>query len=261
MIAALQKLERAIAIHGVLGTAKLCMAVIFRRLLSFAQTQKHVRQERDLEFDQQWGTDTGGDFVPEKAEVVGANWKYGIQYQGCNATALAQVLANLSIQYKDYHFVDLGCGKGRAILVAARFPFRKIVGVDYSNRLCHVARHNVPRFPKNERCCGEIDIICGDASDFQIPEGSLVIFLFNPFGRQVMNKVVQNVLVSHQQDPRRIIVVYFTALFANLWERAGFMHEIRRSPFIAIYDTRASKATTKVNCQYVSGERCQKGND
>jgi SAM-dependent methyltransferase len=246
MITALQKLQRTIAIHGVLGTCRLCIAHFSGQLLSFtaaAQRERVVRQEKESAFDRRWGSDTGGDFVPERAEVVGPNWKYGVKYQGCEATALAEVLASLSIDYEAFQFVDLGCGKGRAILVAARFPFRKIVGVEYSEQLCLVARHNASCFPKNERKCDEIDIICGDASDFQIPDGPLVIFLFNPFGREVMNQVVQNVLASHQQDPKRIIVVYFNPLLADLWKRAGFMEEFRRGPFTAIYDTQPRDAT------------------
>jgi predicted RNA methylase len=245
LIITLQRLQSAIAIHGVIGTTKRCMVFLFRQLLWFTPARRRervVRQERDLKFDEQWGTNTRGVFVPESAEVVGPNWRYGVKYKGCNAPALDEVLSNLQIEYEKFRFVDLGSGKGRAILVAASFPFRQIIGVEYSDRLCHVARNNVSCFPKNERRCDEIDIICGDASDFEIPEGPLVIFLFNPFGRQVMKQVVRNVLVSHQQNPRRIIVVYFTALYADLWERAGFMEGIRRSHFISIYDTQPRNA-------------------
>jgi hypothetical protein len=245
LITTLQRLQSAIAIRGVIGTTKLCIAFLFRQLLWFTPARRRervVRQERDLKFDQQWGTNTGGAFIPERAEVVGPNWKYGTRYKGCNAPALDEVLSNLQIEYEKFCFVDLGSGKGRALLVAARLPFRKIVGVEYSDQMCHVARSNVSCLPKNERRCDEIDVICGDASDFEIPEGPLVIFLFNPFGRQVMKQVVRNVLVSHQQNPRRIIVVYFTPLYADLWERAGFMDGIRQSRFISIYDTQPRDA-------------------
>jgi SAM-dependent methyltransferase len=244
MTTALQRIQRVIAIHGVLVTIRLCISKTLQWLTPVQRREPDVRQDGDLEFDQQWGTDTGGNFIPDKAEVIGPNWKYGARYQGCNATALAKVLAGLPIEHQRFQFVDLGCGKGRAILVAARFPFRKIVGVEYSDQLCQVARHNVSCFPTSERRCKEIEIICADAASFQFSEDLLLIFLFNPFGRKVMNRVVQNVSASYRRNPRRIIVVYFNAQFADSWKEAGFTEEIRRSPPfpIAIYDTKSRNA-------------------
>ena len=237
-----KKVQRAITIHGVLGTTKLCIAAAARYFLWFTPSQRRYRavaQERDSQFDREWGVETSGTLVPSESEVVGANWAHGIKYHGCNSTLLAEILRDLTLHYEHFAFVDLGSGKGRAILVASRFPFRKIVGVEYSEQLCDIARHNVSSFPKAEKKCNTIDVLCGDAAAFPIPEGPLLLFLFNPFGRQVMQQVVTNVRTSYQQNPRRIIVVYFTAQFADLWRDAGFMEEIRSAKWIAIYDTQA----------------------
>jgi hypothetical protein len=90
--------------------------------------------------------------------------------------------------------------------------------------------------------CREIKIFHANAATFPIPQGPLFIFLYNPFGRQVMRTLVKNVSVSFQQNPRRIILVYFHPLFADEWKKVGFFIEIRRSKEIAIYDTQSSGA-------------------
>jgi SAM-dependent methyltransferase len=202
-----------------------------------------VAREEDSEFDREWGVDTSGTLEPGRSEVVGPNWLYGGDYQGICASTLYEALSDLSIQCEQFTFLDFGSGKGRAILTASRFPFRNVIGVEYSEHLNETARRNVSRFPKAEKKCKLIDVICADAATFPIPHGPLVIFLYNPFGRQVMGNVVNNVLTSFQRNPRRIIVLYFNAVFADVWKNAGFLQEIRASEWNAIYDTQVHNAS------------------
>ena len=241
------KIQRSRAIYGILGTIRLWVATAIGYLIWVTLADWRGRAADpacDLEFDRQWGVDTCGTVGPGKAEVVGSNWVYGAEYQGSNATALEEVLRELPIPYGQFTFVDLGSGKGRAILVASRFPFRRIIGVDYSEQLNDIARHNLSRFPKAETRCKEIDVVCADAARFPIPEGPLVIFLFNPFRRPVMREVVKHVVTSFQQDPRRIIVLYSNAVCADVWRNASILEEIPSSrTWIAIYDTQARKAS------------------
>ena len=150
---------------------------------------------------------------------------------------------SLPLRHEDFTFVDFGSGKGRAVLVASRYPFRKVVGVEYSAQLSDIARHNVSRFPKAEKRCKEVELVCADAARCPIPQGPLVIYLYNPFGKAVMTQLVQNVSASIQEDPRRILVLYFTAVYADVWKNAGFMEEVRASSWLSIYDTRGRKAS------------------
>ena len=236
----IRKIQRLFALHGFVGAFQLCATKAYRYLLQFTPSQRSARalaEERDLEFDRKWGVDTSGAFVPRGSEVVGSHWIYGLKYHGCDSAGLEQLLNELPIQHEHFTFVDFGSGKGRALLTALRFPFKRIIGVEYSEQLNEVARSNVSRFPNNEKRCTEVDIVCADAAKFPIPQTPLIIFLFNPFGRSVMSEVVRNVLTSFQEDPRRIIVLYFNATFADLWKNAGFLHEIKASKWLGVYDT------------------------
>ncbi len=239
------KIKHSLAVYGILGTGLLCVKKAIQYLIwlnpSYRQHLKIV-QERDMQFDRKWGVETSGTLVPTKSETVGWGWLFGIRYQGCNADLLNDILGNISIKHDDFTFIDFGSGKGRAILVASRFPFKKIIGVEYSKKLIQIARHNVTSFPNGEKRCREIKIFHANAATFPIPQGPLFIFLYNPFGRQVMRTLVKNVSVSFQQNPRRIILVYFHPLFADEWKKVGFFIEIRRSKEIAIYDTQSSGA-------------------
>src|SRR5262249_41934351 len=79
----INKIQRSLAIHGILGTFRLCGATAIRYLMWFSPShrwRRAVAQERDLEFDRKWGVDTGGTVVPDKSGVVGSSWVYGIKY-------------------------------------------------------------------------------------------------------------------------------------------------------------------------------------
>jgi SAM-dependent methyltransferase len=193
---------------------------------------------RDVEFDRTWGVTTCGRIAPTASDVVGPNWVHGAEYQGCNAPALGEVLRELMIPYEQFTFIDFGSGKGRALLVAAHFPFRQVIGVEYSAPLTDIARRNLSRFPPAAIHCQEIAVVHADAASFPIPDGPLVLFFFNPFDRPVMRAVVENVVTSYNQSPRRILVLYSNPVYADVWGNVSFLESIP-SPhkWMAMYDT------------------------
>jgi SAM-dependent methyltransferase len=249
MNAIVNKIKRALAVYGFMGVIILFFKTTVRYIFSSLPSHKkniEAAQRNDLEFDRKWGVDTCGIVTPSSSEVVGSNWLVGIKYQGCNSVALDDILNSLPIQHRDFSFVDFGSGKGRAILVASRYPFKKILGVEYSEKLNKIARHNVSIFPDSEKRCFEIEIVCADAAAFKIPNEPVLIFLFNPFGRQVMATLESNIFASFRQNKRRIIVVYFNPIFRDVWKRVGFLAEVRRSQGCMIYDTQGDETTLPI---------------
>jgi hypothetical protein len=234
------KIRKTIAANGILGTARKCVTAPARYVFWFTPAEIRNRafaEEADLEFDRKWGVNTSGIDVPNKAEVVGSNWAFGADYQAVGAAAADDALSNLSIKYEKFTFIDFGSGKGRAILTASRFPFKYVIGVEYSEHLNDIARLNLSRFPKYEQKCGSANVVCADAVAYPIPRGPLVIFLYNPFGRQVMQQLVDNLVTSFQRNPRRMIVLYFNPVCADLWKSAVVFHETRASRLYVVYDT------------------------
>jgi SAM-dependent methyltransferase len=198
---------------------------------------------RDLEFDRVWGVHTCGRIAPDKSDVVGTNWRYGAEYQGSNASALEEVLRELTIPYDQFTFLDLGSGKGRALLVAARFPFRRVLGVEYSAPLHAIAERNLSHFPAVAMRCHEIAAIHADAASVPLPDGPLVLFLFNPFERPVMTAVVNQVVTGLHQHMRRVLVLYSNPVCGDVWKKARFFEEVPSArKWLAIYETRLPDA-------------------
>jgi precorrin-6B methylase 2 len=239
----INNIRKVISIHSFPTIIRICYNLAYNKILFFTPLYQHDRnlvQNIDLEFDKKWGLDTGGIIAPEKSDIVGSNWLSGQKYQGCDPKKLIEVLNLLGITYEQFSFVDLGSGKGRAIIVASSFPFKNIIGVEYSRKLADIARINISKYTSDDRKCKNIEVICTDASFFTLPEDPLVIFIFNSFGKRVMRSVLINISNSYLKKARRIIVLYFNAEFADVLRDSGFMKEIRISKTTLVFDTQYS---------------------
>jgi hypothetical protein len=160
-------------------------------------------------FDAEFGTDTGGlIFAEELRDGGGRKSVYNTAYYGTPPSLFQQALARLEVEFEGFTFVDLGAGKGRAILLASNFPFRQVIGIEYARELATVASQNISRYHPASRRCQDVRCILGDACDFAFPPGPLVIFMWNPFVGPVFERVVANIEDSLLQEPREVYVLY-----------------------------------------------------
>ena len=91
-----------------------------------------------------------------------------------------------------FTFVDLGAGMGRAMLLAAEYPFRAVVGVEFHPLLARICRRNLALWRAAERARAPMRLVCADAAEFDLPAGPCVVFLFNPFGAPVLRRLLRN---------------------------------------------------------------------
>ena len=103
-------------------------------------------------------------------------------------------------------FVDYGSGKGRVLLMAADYPFRRLVGVEISPELQAIARANLARGARPRRA--EVELWTGNAAEFPVPPDASVIYLYNPFHGGVLRAVLANLRASLDAHPRRLRLIY-----------------------------------------------------
>ena len=113
-------------------------------------------------FDAAHDVNTSG--VVRLVQTKSHNRIHGTSYQPCNPENLQWAIESVSIDLKDFAFADIGCGKGRALIVASRYPFRKVIGVDYSLPFIEIARENLLRVGVEE---GSFELCCRDATEFR----------------------------------------------------------------------------------------------
>lgn len=108
----------------------------------------------------------------------------------------------------EFTFLDLGAGMGRAILLAAEFPFRKVIGVELNPILAGIARRNLDTWRAAGRVLAPAKVIRGDAVSSRLPAGPCLVFLFNPFGPSVMRRLVKRLAIHYADRPGQLDLLY-----------------------------------------------------
>ena len=119
-----------------------------------------------------------------------------------------------------FTFIDVGAGMGRAMLLAAQFPFSSVVGVELHPTLARIARRNIALWRAQGQAATGMRIYCRDASTFKLPPGPCVAFLFNPFGAPVMRAVLRWWASQLKQSPWP-----FEVLYVNHEQEDGFARQ------------------------------------
>lgn len=119
------------------------------------------------------------------------------------------------------HFLDIGCGMGRAMVVAAHYGAKKITGIDVAKSLIIKSKKNIATL-KSKMSNVEATCQLQNAYYYEIPNDVDVIFLFNPFDELVMDAVVDNILNSLEENKRKIKIIYLNPMEKQCFLNSGF---------------------------------------
>jgi SAM-dependent methyltransferase len=202
-------------------------------------------------FDQIHGVDTSG-LVPAKHLVTGhANDEHVTAYYGVAPSILRSLIA----QWREtipphpisrYTFIDIGAGKGRGLLVASEYRFRKVVGIELNPALAAVARTNVAHWIEAHAAdataplLAPIEVLEQDALDFDFPSTPTLLFLFHPFEAPVLKQLLRRIETRFARRPPRsfepaLDLIYVNAECANVLDRNPaftqlFLDNVKMSP-------------------------------
>lgn len=176
-------------------------------------------------YDQTNGIDTSGVIPAEELDFAGDARTNAVAspYGGSQPSVLRTVLATIP-HPETCAFADLGCGKGRPLFVAAEFPFRDIVGVELSPRLADIARDNARIMAARYPARTPVRIETGDASAYLPPPGNVVVLLYNPFGEELVARVVAGIEAALANDPARALyVILYNPVNGALFDRSPLL--------------------------------------
>ena len=129
------------------------------------------------------------------------------QYEPTDYRTIRRAMRFLRIRENEDVFLDYGSGLGRVVVVAATYPFRRVIGVEFFPQLNALAADNMRRAEKKLRC-KNIELVTADAAAYELPADVSVVFLYNPFEGQVLSRVFQNIRKSLAEVPRKLTVVF-----------------------------------------------------
>lgn len=172
-------------------------------------------------FDREYGIETSG-FIEARALAPDHETGKMMCYGGSQPGIVRRVLATLPDK-SEFTFVDLGCGKGRVLVVASEFNFKGVIGVDLSKPVLDKARENAAivrsRFPGR----ASIKLVQGNAFKFMPEEDKLVFYLYHPFGREGVEQFVAGIEEKIENESAQVFVVYCNPVWAGVLDHSRFL--------------------------------------
>jgi SAM-dependent methyltransferase len=196
----------------------------------------------DAEYDWEHRVNTTSAAVSWRDRLLGV---FHSPYQPTESALFHEMLEVLRQQnHSDFHdfvFVDLGSGKGRTLLMASDYPFRRIVGVELLPVLHQAARENLSKYRSESQQCFALESICADATEFAFPAEPTVLYLFNPFPEPGLRRMIANLEHSLLAHPRTVYVLYHNPLLEHVLGESIALKKVRGTHQYAIYESPATQ--------------------
>ncbi len=206
-----------------------------RATVNYAVTRlASARRDRlDARFDKKFGVCTSGDVELHQLGATGVVERDGYFYQPSPVAKVRAILRQVVLDLEPSTLVDFGSGKGRVLLLASEYPFRQVIGVEFSKELHDIAERNIAAYDPPRRQCDSVQSICADARDFAIPDGPIALYFYTPFTGAVMDHVLKNIVASLKQTPRPAVIAYYGADLdvVSKIEQLGWMKRRLKLPF------------------------------
>jgi SAM-dependent methyltransferase len=230
-------LRESVKRRGVLRTAAALAQGAFEIVRDSLPSRRRLRYG-DLDFDWDYRVDTTWSNIPLRTRI--REVFAGRAYQPSDPLTFHQVMSRLPIDFRRFTFVDLGSGKGRALLMASDYPFRRIIGVELLPELHAIAQDNVRHYSSDRQQCHHFELHCADARRFQLPPEPLVIFLFNPFPDDILGEVMTGIERSIREAPRPILVAYQNPVSEKVVAEFSSLRKITGTIAYAIFEVRVN---------------------
>jgi SAM-dependent methyltransferase len=175
------------------------------------------RRYGDIDFDWEHRVNTTAATVTWRSRLLGM---LNSAYQPIPPEQFREIMTELANhlggdkELSRFTFIDIGSGKGRALLLASQCGFRRIIGVELLPELDQVARENIQRFEQHGGT-SSIELIRGDATTFCLPLEPMVIFLFNPLPEAALRAFLEKTERFLREFPRPTFVIYANPIFAR----------------------------------------------
>jgi len=175
----------------------------------------------DVDYDWDFRVDTTSATVGWRDRLLG---HFHSPYQPTEPTLFGEMIESLmqvapKINLSEFTFIDIGSGKGRVLLMASQYPFRRILGIELLPELHRAAKENIGKYKSDSQRCFAIDCVLGDGGEFAFPAESTVLYLFNPLSESGLVRMIMNLEQSLRENPRPVFVLYHNPLLEHVLTR------------------------------------------
>lgn len=185
---------------------------LLRAVFEFLRNSTPARLRQrfgDADYDWDFRVNTTSGAVGWRDRLLGV---FHSPYQPTEPGLFHEMLNDLQehagLNLTDFTFIDLGSGKGRTLLMASEYPFRRVLGVELLPALHEIAKRNLAQFKSSAQKCFVMESICADATSFVFPDDPLIVYLFNPFPESGLRRALMNLQVCRARSSGPVYLIY-----------------------------------------------------
>jgi SAM-dependent methyltransferase len=223
--------KESLACCGFLPAAR-SFANLIREFLWESTPAQRRRRYGDAGYDWDYRVDTTSATVGWRERLIG---QFHSAYQPTEPALFKEMMASLKIDFQEFTFIDIGSGKGRVLLMAADYPFRRILGIELLPALHRVAQENLSAYKSDSQQCFALETVCGDAREFIFPAEPIMLYLFNPLPELALIEVVANLDHSLRQFPRVVYLLYHNPLLEHVLAKQPAFNKIGGTPLHSLF--------------------------
>jgi SAM-dependent methyltransferase len=223
--------------HGIFPTLRNFHSMVWE-FLSESTPARRKQRYGDVDYDWEYRVDTTAATVSLQSRLTGV---FHSPYQPTEPLLFRKMLDNLSLDFREFIFIDVGSGKGRALLMAADFPFRRILGIELLPELHHIAQENINKFVSESQQCFAVESVCADAREFLFPSSPTLLYLFNPLPEAGLRQLVANLEKSLHENPRPVYLLYHNPLLDHVLAQSPLLKKLQGTSQFVVYRERTSE--------------------
>ena len=204
----------------------------FKRLIDSLDART---QRKSLAFDQRYGTQTYGriDVPVEENKVAAPVWGYS----AINHDFFREIIRAIKQPLERYVFVDVGSGKGAAVLMAGEFPFKRLVGIELNHELVEDARRNTIAFNRTSGLNLQPQWDEGDFFKWALPNEPAVYFFNNPFPADLTLVALRHLesKLLESKHPALLVFRKLPKTSGDYLYQSSIWHPVKLAPYWRIY--------------------------
>jgi SAM-dependent methyltransferase len=191
------------------------------------RTRQHDR------FDEKYRVDTQAPVRISDLETANPAALFANGYEGTPIAAIHKIIRRLKVDRPQFAFIDLGSGKGRVLLIAAQYPFKSVIGIEFSETLHYIALSNIQSYCEARRVRTRPTSINCDAAGFDFSNiGNKVVFCYNAFHAQLMIRIIHNLQTSRRPSDATLLV-YLGPIARSVAEALRYFPTVRSGEFLS----------------------------
>lgn len=190
----------------------------------------------EARMEQRLGIDTAG--IEHDLAGLGvpqAGLAHAYAYQPVQLHVFARMVRAAAINPAQHVMIDFGSGKARALILGAEYGFKRLIGVELAPGLHAAAIRNVQAYRQRRPDAPPIELHCGDAAAWPIPEERLFIFLYNPFAEPVVARIARRLEISLRRQPRDVVLAYRNPVHSRVFDTLACLERVAGNRSFALY--------------------------